>query len=89
MDVDLRLGVGKYLRSTGHYVVNRIGAIILVEFDLFSDHDWQERECVSEPRIAIEFDYWDSSHVTSLRVRHDVEGDEELLKFLSIVARRG
>lgn len=87
MDLDLRVAVGKYLRTTGAYVTNRVGAIVDIDFDLFSDHDWHARECVSESRIAIEFDYWDSSHTHSLRVVHDIEGQEELIKFLSVIAR--
>lgn len=87
MDLDLRVAVGKYLRTTGDYVSNRVGAVVGVVFDIFSDHDRGTGECLSTPRITIEFDYWDSSYSHSLRVLHDIEGDEELVKFLAVIAR--
>lgn len=87
MDLDLRVAVGKYLRSTGAYVSNRVGAIVDIDFDFFNDHDWAARECDVEPRITIEFEYWDSQHVTHLNIVHDIEGGEELVKFLSVIAR--
>lgn len=87
LDLDLRVGVGRYLRGTGLYVTNRVGAVVDVDFDVFTDHDWHERLCLSEPRISITFDYWDSSHTHDVRTIHDVEGYEELLKFLTAIAR--
>ncbi len=86
MDLELRTGVGIYLRQSGEYVVNRVGAITNIDFELWEDHDWPARECLTEARIVVEFDYWDSSHTHSVCVGHIIDGDE-LIKFLATIAR--
>lgn len=85
MKLDLRVAIGKYLRSTGEYVVNRVGAIKSIGFELWHDHDWQARECLSESRLVIEFDYWDAGHTHSIVIGHVVD-EEEMENFLSILA---